>query len=584
MPRARTRSALVAALTTLLGGAPALAQLTDAQEKCVNKINKGMEKVSKTVGKESLRCIRDFNDGDIVDIPQCVADDVRGKIAKAGVVTSKAEDKSCLGDDNDGIPRRPGVFYTPAEAVNTVATAGSRIHLALYGSIDAANAITEATNAAASRCQEKIGKRLQRCQRARIGEFNKCKKSSLKVGTDTPAALASCITEDSRSKIAKSCDLNSGGKVDGIRRDLDTQCISKGVDLALAFPHCGSSDLEAVHACLATGMACLSCTILNQVDGLETDCDILDNGGNDNSCPDCSFLGTCTLTETSVSPAATDPAIDDPVGGNHLVYVNQGLTQNDEILVHLPGTFGTPAGNSRFLQAVANQGTKAIGLQYVNDGTVNGICFNEWTNNPPPDPDCQEKLRLERIYGTDTSPLESVSPANSLVHRLVKLLEYLHAQQPSVGWDTYLDSGQPDWDRIAFSGHSQGSGMAALLARDHAVARVLMFGGPSDFNPLGETADWMTDPKATSINDHYGFRHVDDQQFPVMQTWADMGLPGPSVIVNDSNPPFLGSHFLETDISVPSGAEHSSVIRNTQLEQGDAPTFRDVWEYMCCSP
>lgn len=111
----------------------------------------------------------------------------------------------------------------------------------------------------------------------------------------------------------------------------------------------------------------------------------------------------------------------------------------------------------------------------------------------------------------------------------------------------------------------------------------MMFGGPSDFDPLGNTAAWMTDPKATSITEHFGFRHVDDQLFPVVGTWADMGLPGPAIIVDINVPPFANSHFLETNISVGTGAEHFSVIRNTQVEQGNAPTFRDVWEYMCCS-
>ena len=225
---------------------------------------------------------------------------------------------------------------------------------------------------------------------------------------------------------------------------------------------------------------------------------------------------------------------------------------------------------------------RAIGLQYVNDGPVNSICVMQWRNNPPADPDCQENLRLERVYGIDASPLDDVSSANSLVNRLTKLLEYLDAQQPELAWGDYLVDGAPRWDRIVVSGHSQGSGMAALIARDETVARVLMFGGPSDFDPLGNSADWMTDPKATPIGDHYGFRHENDPRFPVMQSWDDMGLLGPPVIVDASTPPFAGSHFLETNIAVPRNEMHSSVIHHTQPD-GD-PTFRAVWEYMCCSP
>ena len=120
--------------------------------------------------------------------------------------------------------------------------------------------------------------------------------------------------------------------------------------------------------------------------------------------------------------------------------------------------------------------------------------------------------------------------------------------------------------------------MAALIARDQAVVWVLIFAGPFDFNPdVYTTAGWITDPKATPISKHFGFRHVDDQPFLLTQIWSDMGLPGPAVIVDDSDPPFDHGHFLETDIVAP-GNEHGSVIDNA-----NASIFRDVWKYLCCS-
>ncbi len=66
--------------------------------------------------------------------------------------------------------------------------------------------------------------------------------------------------------------------------------------------------------------------------------------------------------------------------------------------------------------------------------------------------------------------------------------------------------------------------------------------------------------------------------------WNAMGLLGPSVIVDDTPAPYDDSHFLQTDIDVPSGGEHRSVIRNSQLEPDGTPTFQEVWEYTCCSP
>ena len=85
-----------------------------------------------------------------------------------------------------------------------------------------------------------------------------------------------------------------------------------------------------------------------------------------------------------------------------------------------------------------------------------------------------ERVLAERTYGDDRSPLVSVNQPNSLVSRLVKLLEYLDAEQPERGWRQYLDGGAPDWGRIVLSGHSQGSAVTALLARDHELMRAIM--------------------------------------------------------------------------------------------------------------
>lgn len=291
-----------------------------------------------------------------------------------------------------------------------------------------------------------------------------------------------------------------------------------------------------------------------------------------------------SVAMTSVSPSATGAEVDDPVGGNHMVFVDASVAERDRILVHFSGTFGRPVRHSLFLQTVASQGVRAIGLQYVNNGSVNGICELDWQADPRPDPDCMEAVRLERIYGNDSSTLVSVSAGNGIVNRLTRLLEHLDALQPAAGWAAFLDDGAPRWDRIVVSGLSQGSGMAALIARDQAVARVLMFAGPFDTDPFGDTAAWMTDPKATPIGRHYGFRHIDDPLFVNPASWDDMALPGPPVVVDTAAPPYDNSHFLETNIAVPANARHGAVLRNTLTGPAGRPQFASVWRYMCCSP
>jgi hypothetical protein len=282
-----------------------------------------------------------------------------------------------------------------------------------------------------------------------------------------------------------------------------------------------------------------------------------------------------TVEQIFVTPEDTDPAIDDSIGGDHLIYV-PSVSSRPELFVYLVGTDTIPFTDSLMLEVVAEH-MKVIAPQYVNAPGISTICI------PDPDPDCYEKMRLEGIYGTDDSPHADVSMTNSIVHRVVKLLEWLDAEQPAVGWSDYLEAGQPRWDRIALAGHSRGAGMAALIARDHEVERVLMLGGTADFRSpfMGEPADWITDPKVTPIERHFGFAHVNDT--PLIEVaWDAMELPGPPAIVDDSAPPYSGSHYLQTNVDVPPTAAHRSVV-SPMFEPDGSPTFKDTWLYMCCS-
>ena len=287
-----------------------------------------------------------------------------------------------------------------------------------------------------------------------------------------------------------------------------------------------------------------------------------------------------TVERILVAPEDTDPAIDDPIGGDHVVYV-PSVSMRPELFVHFVGGSAVPEDtvglSQEWLAPFIAQHMKVIVPQYVNAQALGDFCF------PDPDPDCFENVILERIYGTDESPHENVSEPNGIVHRLVKLLEWLDVEQPAVGWSDYLDAGKPRWDRITLSGHSNGTSMAALIARDHDVGRVLMFDGPSD-KAMGETADWLTDPKVTPIDRYFGFIHVDQPTFFVPSNWENMGLPGPPVVVDDSAPPYSGSHFLQTNADVPPtcglpvSCTHASVIGIVSPF-----TFEETWLHMCCS-
>jgi hypothetical protein len=266
-------------------------------------------------------------------------------------------------------------------------------------------------------------------------------------------------------------------------------------------------------------------------------------------------LAGCQLR---IAPQRTDPGIDRALE-DHLVVFDEGQPLGDTLFVFLPGTGGTPENYSALLREVAAQGMPAIGLMYPNARAVNGtLCANDAT-----EPNCSEQVREEIIYGTNTSPKVAVSPANSIVNRLAELLAHLH-------WTQFLEGGQPKWDRIVISGHSQGGGHAAMIARDHEVARVAFLASPGDWS--AGPAPWLLAPTATPIERYYGLVHQDDT--PVFEVnWAALGMIGVVTSVDGASPPYGGAHRLVTDASVSN--PHGAVARDDR--------YAPAWDYLCCS-
>ncbi|MFQ5513351.1 MAG: hypothetical protein ACE5FG_02850 [Myxococcota bacterium] len=265
----------VATTTALLtlGSGTAWASLPSSQQSCVNTINKNLQKVSSKLGKEISSCLKDFAKGkSVTDIPACVAQDRKGKVAKA-------KNKALAADNSNCIPNPPRL-YTGAANANLAATAKEAAVLEiLFGSDVNGNAITEATDKNGSKCQQKITKDLTKCQDRKLKEFNKCKKDALKNLGDV-AEVEACVSSlSTNSKVAKAC-----GK---ITTDLGKKCINKGVDLQQAFPNCGSTDPAVVSSCLEVPVECETCKALNKTDAIIVDCDAFDDGNVNGSCQFC---------------------------------------------------------------------------------------------------------------------------------------------------------------------------------------------------------------------------------------------------------------------------------------------------------
>jgi pimeloyl-ACP methyl ester carboxylesterase len=131
---------------------------------------------------------------------------------------------------------------------------------------------------------------------------------------------------------------------------------------------------------------------------------------------------------------------------------------------------------------------------------------------------------LETVDGVQRSAIVNVSPANCINNRLTKLLHYLARACPEEGWSKFLKAGAPRWERIAFGGHSQGGVAAAMLAKLHLVARVVLFSTLGDVvGPMA--AHWLS-THATPSDRYYGLA-VAQRCMVALLSAADQ-QPGPA--------------------------------------------------------
>jgi len=284
--------------------------------------------------------------------------------------------------------------------------------------------------------------------------------------------------------------------------------------------------------------------------------------------------------ERFIAPAATDPAIGTDLENHVVLLPGASMPLRDELMVWFSGSCGQPSRQRRVLHEAARAGLRAVGLNYANCPQVNALCDPQQPGNP----DCYEQVRLERLDGVDRSPLVTVTPANGIQNRLVKVLQHLAAHYPDEGWGDFLDGGAPRWERLVVAGHSQGGGMAAIIAKEHAVARVAMLSWKDTISPL-QPAPWLSAAKATPIDRWYGFSHQHSSPIPEEVAWNALGLLGTTIDVDAMPEPYGGAHRLTTDVLPQSGDyddAHGSVVvdQHTPLRSDGTPRLSEVWRHL----
>lgn len=294
----------------------------------------------------------------------------------------------------------------------------------------------------------------------------------------------------------------------------------------------------------------------------------------------CFKITTAQTIIRQIKPSDTDPAIATFNTDSHYVYLNPTVTSKNYLLVHLPGSFGEPKRATLFGTLAANLGFHSIGLMYPNAPTVGSFCSNS------NDPDCFENVRREIVEGADYSSSVVIAPNESVLSRTKKLLMYLQANYPLENWAQYLTTGNDlNYSKIIFSGHSQGGGHAAIIAKYFPVYRTICFSSPKDWrNVTNAPPLWLSNGNwQTSASSIYAFNHELDEHNQQLIIWDSLGLSafGNPVNIDNTAAPYTNTRQLTTNYTVPSGDDHACTIQDNKTPKvSGIPVFNEVWTYM----
>jgi hypothetical protein len=305
--------------------------------------------------------------------------------------------------------------------------------------------------------------------------------------------------------------------------------------------------------------------------------------------------------ERQIYATMTDTAITAAPGNGEAPHVvinpSPVVSPQGELVVFLPGTQGRPTQYTYILRTAADLGFHAIGLNYPNQTAMGSLCRT--SNNA----DCYWTARNEVIFG-DRVPVDGqtdISPADSIVNRLSKLLVWMDQQHPDEGWGQFLlVDDTVDWSKVVLVGHSQGGGYVGVMAKTVVLDRAVYFSSPDDWNALTDApANWtLIKPNVTPADRQYGFGSDADTLVPnahAFAHWNNLGLAKPAsgpVLVDNGAASFSGSHQLYTSLPHnPASTALTAALKyhgitvvdtSTPLDANGTPLFatNGVWAYL----
>lgn len=268
--------------------------------------------------------------------------------------------------------------------------------------------------------------------------------------------------------------------------------------------------------------------------------------------------------QLEVDPAATGSHIV-KIHTNHVALYNNAAKTNKKLVLMIPGTGASAFSNMDIQKSLRDMGFHVIGLDYSNK-VITTACTDS------SDPTCFDHFRQEIVFGTSVSDKTVVDSANSIYNRFYQLLVYLNKNDPGGEWGQYLSGNRIKWNNVIVTGHSQGAGHAAYLAKHFKVARAVMLSGPQDyFSKLDKPAAWLSDRGKTPKSRLYAFLHKEDPFNCSWQLAGNVKLRKNAVDTASVYPdsPVHRRHILLTDLDTK--APHGASL---------LPVFGNVWRYL----
>ena len=267
----------------LIQATVATAQLTEGQVDCSKGMNEKIDVVFLMQGKENGGCLKDAGAGSLSSSAQgCLTADPKMKVARA---------KSRLVDTATEIctaPLPPFGYNDPTLAGDAAQSQQVKLIADVFGS-DLDSAILSCdSNKAGCSCQAQVTKALEKLVAAESKEFVSCKGDSIHEAASA-AELSRCMDDPAKTG---SVAADTNGKLLKTRGKLFStitkSCAGPDVAFSVAFPGACSGSATAVDlsSCIETAADCRTCLAFNVADGLAVDCDVFDDGIDNESCTD----------------------------------------------------------------------------------------------------------------------------------------------------------------------------------------------------------------------------------------------------------------------------------------------------------